>query len=58
MPPKSKTSKSADSCMMGYCVKCKKMQAMMDCKKAVSSNGRNMMKGVCKVCGTKMNKFV
>jgi len=54
MPPKSKDA----SCTTGYCVKCKKMQSMIQCKKAVSSNGRNMMKGVCKSCGTKMNKFV
>lgn len=58
MPPKSKTSKSSDSCMTGYCMKCKKMQPMIDCKKSVSSNGRTMMKGACKVCGTKMNKFI
>lgn len=54
MPPKSKDA----SCTTGYCVKCKKMQSMIQCKKAVSANGRNMMKGICKSCGTKMNKFV
>ena len=58
MPPKAKTSKTGDSCPTGYCVKCKKMQTMTQCKKAVAANGRNMVKGVCKSCGTKMNKFV
>lgn len=59
MAPKAKTPKTVgESCTTGYCVKCKKMQAMMQCKKAVAANGRNMMKGVCKECGTKMNKFV
>lgn len=53
MPPKTKKP-----CMEGYCVKCKKMQPMLDCKPAVASNGRKMMKGVCKVCGAKMNKFI
>jgi len=52
MPPKTATP-----CEKAYCVKCKKMLIMTNCKKATSSNGRNMIKGVCKVCGTKMNKF-
>jgi len=45
------------SCKTGYCVKCKKKQQMKDCKNSKSSNGRNMIKGLCKVCGTKMNVF-
>ncbi len=53
MPPK----KAPVACENAYCVKCKKMQSMTGCKKATSANGRNMIKGLCKVCGTKMNKF-
>ena len=53
MPPK----KSASNCDTAYCVKCKKVQSMSECKSAKSVNGRNMLKGLCKVCGTKMNKF-
>ena len=41
-----------------YCVKCKKMNTITNCVNAVSSNGRNMVKGTCAKCGTKMNKFV
>lgn len=57
MPPK-KTTPASGSCDTAYCVKCKKKQTMIGCAKATSSNGRNMVKGTCKTCGTKMNKFV
>jgi len=43
-----------------YCVKCKKSQKL-DAKgvtKSVAKNGRNMVRGVCPSCGTKMVKFV
>lgn len=56
MPPKKATSSAG--CDTAYCVKCKKKQSMTGCTKATSSNGRNMIKGTCKTCGTKMNKFV
>lgn len=58
MPPKKAPVASGSACDNAYCVKCKKMQTMTDCKKATASNGRNMLKGICKTCGTKMNKFV
>ncbi len=44
--------------MEAYCVKCKKKREMDNVTKTVSSNGRNMAKGTCPVCGTKMNKFL
>lgn len=47
----------AATCEKGYCVKCKKMKQMTDCKKEKSKNGRNMLKGKCS-CGTTMCKFV
>ena len=53
MPPKSNKT-----CQEGYCVKCKKMQMMTECKKATTSNNRNVLQGKCKTCGTKMNKFI
>ena len=56
-PKKAPAAPASEDCI-GYCVKCKKKQTMNSCKKATSSNGRNMMKGECKVCGTKMNKFI
>ncbi len=56
MPPKKATSSAG--CDTAYCVKCKKKQSMTGCTKTTSSNGRNMIKGTCKTCGTKMNKFV
>ena len=52
MPPKAATSQT------GYCVKCKAKKPMVGCKASKSSNGRNMVKGTCKTCGTNMNVFV
>ena len=43
--------------MKGYCVKCKQSREMKDIKKKKSSNGRNMVTGVCSKCGTKMSVF-
>ncbi len=42
----------------GYCVKCRKPRTMVNCRRATAKNGRSMMKGICRECGTKMNKFV
>lgn len=53
---KRQTGKS-QSGQIGYCVKCKAKRTMVSCKNATSKNGRNMIKGVCKKCGTKMNVF-
>ena len=55
--PSKKTSSTGGS-EIAYCVKCKKSQTMVNSKKAMSVNKRHMLKGECKVCGTKMNKFV
>jgi hypothetical protein len=41
-----------------YCVRCKAKQQMKDEEKATTKNGRNMLKGICTKCGTKMCKFV
>ena len=43
--------------MKTYCVKCKKPMEMKSEKKCKSKNGRNMVQGLCKKCGTKMNIF-
>ena len=53
----SRKSHSSMSGQIGYCVKCKAKRTMVSCKNATSKNGRNMIKGVCKKCGTKMNVF-
>ena len=42
----------------GYCVKCRSKSTMIGAKTVTSANGRNMLKGTCKKCGTKMNKFI
>ena len=55
MPPKKQAEKACDT---AYCVKCKKKQSMINCKAAKTANGRSMVKGNCKVCDCKMNKFV
>jgi hypothetical protein len=50
--------KSGAACGKAYCVKCRrKNMAMINCKNVTSKNGRSMLKGNCKKCGTKMNKF-
>ena len=52
-------NKSGAACGKAYCVKCKKNKmAMINCKNVTSKNGRSMLKGNCKKCGTKMNKFI
>jgi len=50
--------KSGAACGKAYCVKCRrKNMPMTNCKNVTSKNGRSMLKGLCKKCGTKMNKF-
>ena len=44
--------------MLGYCVKCKQKREMKNTSKTKSKNGREMMRGTCSVCGTKMCKFI
>ena len=41
-----------------YCVKCKQKREMMNPKLITTKNNRSAMQGICKVCGTKMMKFV
>ena len=43
--------------MEGYCVSCKAQREMKDSKQEVAKNGRQMLKGSCQKCGTKMCKF-
>lgn len=52
MPPKKAASND-----IAYCVKCKKKQTMTNAK-VVVAGGRRCLKGECKTCGTKMNKFL
>ena len=42
--------------MIIYCFKCKLKTETLDGIEKTSSNGRNMIKGICSVCGTK-NQF-
>lgn len=41
-----------------YCVKCKTKRVMKDAKVVTNEKGRRTAKGVCPVCGTKMNRFL
>jgi len=43
-----------------FCVKCKQMKNVADdaVTKEKTAKGRNMIRAVCPVCGTKMVKFV
>jgi len=44
--------------MNAYCMKCKQQREMLNPKEFKMQNGRKMLKGTCKVCGTKMSKFI
>ena len=44
--------------MIIYCWRCKHKTDTLDGIKKTSSNGRNMIKGTCSVCGTKKSVFV
>ena len=39
--------------MIIYCLKCKQKTETIDYLEMKSSNGRNMIKGICSICGTK-----
>ena len=43
---------------IGYCVKCKNKQEMLEAEVTKTKNGRRMVKGKCSKCGTKMCKFL
>lgn len=40
----------------GYCVKCKEKREAEG--QVVVANGRKMAKGICPVCGTKLNRIL
>jgi hypothetical protein len=41
-----------------YCFKCRAKRTVKQGKVAKTSKGRPMAKGVCPVCGTKVNRFL
>ncbi|MGI8531629.1 MAG: DUF5679 domain-containing protein [Geodermatophilaceae bacterium] len=41
----------------GYCVKCKEKRDF-EGEVATTDSGRRMAKGICPVCGTKMNRIL
>jgi hypothetical protein len=42
----------------GYCVKCRKKVTIKDGKESTTAKGRPVAKGICPVCGTKVNRFL
>ena len=44
--------------MIIYCLKCKHKTETIDYLEMKSSNGRDMIKGICSICGTKKSVFV
>jgi hypothetical protein len=48
----------ASTVVTGYCMKCKATREMTKTTSSTMSNGKPCLKGVCAVCGTKMNKIV
>ena len=57
-PPDKYLDSKGGGRMEAYCVKCKKKVEMQNPTDAVTKNGRKMKKGICPICGTKVNKFV
>lgn len=43
--------------IVAYCVKCKQKRKMLKARKVVMKNGRPAMRGVCPVCGTRINRI-
>jgi len=41
-----------------YCLKCKKKQQIENVVEKTAKNGRKMQQGNCKVCNTKVSKFI
>ena len=41
-----------------YCVKCKQKTETLDVTKMISKNNRNMLKGICTICGKNKCSFV
>jgi hypothetical protein len=42
----------------GYCVKCRTKRSIKNGVVEKMKNGRDMVKGVCPVCGTKVSRFL
>ncbi|HEY3992471.1 MAG TPA: DUF5679 domain-containing protein, partial [Ktedonobacteraceae bacterium] len=43
--------------IMAYCVKCKQKRTMLQAREVLMKNGRPAMRGVCSVCGTRLNRI-
>ena len=41
-----------------YCVKCRKFTETKDVKQKTTKNNRQMLQGICVICGTKKSKFI
>ena len=41
-----------------YCVKCQRFTETKDVKQKLTKNNRQMLQGICVVCGTKKSKFI
>lgn len=42
----------------GYCVKCRQKRTVKNGTVAKTASGKDVAKGICPVCGTKMNRFL
>ena len=47
-----------DTKYVGYCVRCKSKQDMLEVGIVITKKGGRMAKGKCQVCQTKMCKFL
>ena len=44
--------------VQGYCLRCKKNIEMENPSEYLTSNNRKIMKGLCPICKSKVNKFI
>ena len=41
-----------------YCLKCKRKTESADVKRTISKNGKEILQGVCNICGCKKSSFI
>jgi len=54
---KAESQQKEEREIIAYCVKCKQKRKMLKAHEVVMKNGRPAMRGVCSVCGTRLNRI-
>ncbi len=53
----TQTPASNEAKIVAYCVKCKQKRIMVQAQKVVMKNGRPAIRGICPICGTRLNRI-